>query len=242
MQTAGNKVTKLSRKLLRKKGRDEEGKFLVCGKKSINEAIVAKGEIEFILLDENNDYAFDSEASHLYLKKGELGKLSPLEALNDAMAICKIPEAKAINYNKSAVVCDAISDPGNMGTIIRLCDWFGIKQLILGDNCVDAYNPKCVQASMGSIFRVDVKCIALQAFYAEYKRPILLATMDGEDMRKVKIENNEAALVLGNESHGITQFPVAEQLQYVGIPRIGKAESLNVANAAAILLSHLALR
>lgn len=242
MQNAGNKVTKLSRKLLRKKGRQEEGKFLVCGRKSINEAIIAKGTIEYILLEENNDINFDSEASILYLKKGELAKLSPLEALQDAMAICKIPETKAINYNKSALVCDAISDPGNMGTIIRLCDWFGIKQLILGENCVDAFNSKCVQASMGSIFRVDIKTVALQEFYKNYQHPILLAAMDGEDMRNLKLNGKEAALVLGSESHGITQFPIAEQLHYVGIPRIGKAESLNVATAGAILLSHLALR
>lgn len=241
MQTAGNRLTKLSRKLQRKKGRQEENLFLVCGRKSIEEAVGNNAELFHVFVVENTDIQLPSNVVASIISKKELSELSPLEVLQDAMAICKIPTTTPLHVSKSALVCDAISDPGNLGTLIRLCDWFGIPQLVLGNNCVDAYNPKCIQASMGSIFRVEIKQMELKEFYSTYKGTLYAAYLDGEDLYSLNENNAPKALILGSESHGVLTPPEANTFTKVTIPRIGKAESLNVATAGAILLSHLRL-
>lgn len=241
MQIAGNRLAKLSRKLHRKKGRKEENLFLVCGRKSISEAIENQAIVEHLFISEDFSFPNYTGPTPLQLDKKELSAMSPLEVLQDAMAICKMPESTAIDNNASALVCDAISDPGNLGTLIRLCDWFGITQLILGHNCVDPFNPKCVQASMGSIFRVNVIETSLQSFYADYKCPIFTAMLDGVNLYDQSLDNSPKALVLGSESHGIQEFPEEGNYTNITIPKIGNAESLNVATAGAILLSHMRL-
>jgi TrmH family RNA methyltransferase len=240
MQTAGNRLAKLSRKLHRKKGRKEENLFLVCGRKSVSESIANNAQIEHLFVTENADLRNATGFAPLLIDCKELSAISPLEVLQDAMAICKIPAVKKLETNKSAMVCDAISDPGNLGTIIRLCDWFGVEQLVLGRNCVDPYNPKCVQASMGSIFRVNVIECDLDVFYAEYQCPIYTAVLEGENVYEAQLDNSPKALVLGSESHGIQVFP-EKKFTNITIPKLGKAESLNVATAGAILLSHMRL-
>lgn len=241
MQTAGNRLTKLSRKLQRKKGRQEENLFLVCGRKSILEAVGNNAEIFHAFIAEGTDIDLPANVDKTTVSKKELSELSPLEVLQDAMAICKMPTASRLLETKSALVCDAISDPGNLGTLIRLCDWFGIPQIILGNDCVDAFNPKCIQASMGSIFRVEVKQMELTDFYNQYKGRLYAAYLDGEDIYSQKEDNEPKALILGSESHGVLTPPKDNAFTKITIPRIGKAESLNVATAGAILLSHLRL-
>lgn len=240
MQTAGNRLAKLSRKLHRKKGRREENLFLVCGRKSVQEILANDTEIEHLFLAENADPTHYNNVPSVVISSKELSSLSPLEILQDAMAICKIPDVKPLDINKSALVCDAISDPGNLGTLIRLCDWFGVEQLILGKKCVDAYNPKCVQASMGSIVRVNIIECALQEFYSAYKNPIYTAVLEGDSIYNLNFDASPKALVLGSESHGIQTFP-SQDYNKITIPKMGKAESLNVATAGAILLSHMRL-
>jgi TrmH family RNA methyltransferase len=241
MQTAGNRLAKLSRKLHRKKGRREESLFLVCGRKSIEEAMANNAAIEHLFVTQDFAENIDSDLHPIIIDSKELSALSPLEILQDAMAICKIPEVKSLDIHKSAVVCDAISDPGNLGTIIRLCDWFGVEQLILGRNCVDPHNPKCVQASMGSIFRVNIIECDLEDFYSKYKSPIYAAVLEGDNIYETNFDNSPKALVLGSESHGIRLFPSEGNFTNLTIPKLGNAESLNVATAGAILLSHMRL-
>ena len=240
MQTAGNRLAKLSRKLHRKKGRREENLFLVCGRKSVMETLANNARVEHLFLAENMDASDFKYTSPLLISGKELSQLSPLEILQDAMAICQIPEVAPLDVNKSALVCDAVSDPGNLGTLIRLCDWFGVEQLILGKNCVDPYNPKCVQASMGSIFRVNIIEGELEKFYAEYPNPIYTAVLEGENVYESNFSPSPKALVLGSESHGINVFP-DKAYTNITIPKMGQAESLNVATAGAILLSHMRL-
>ncbi len=241
MQTAGNRLAKLSRKLHRKKGRREESLFLVCGRKSIQEAIANNAAIEHLFVTEDFAKNIDSNLHPLILDSKELSSLSPLEILQDAMAICKIPDVKELDTRKSALVLDAVSDPGNLGTLIRLCDWFGVEQLVLGKNCVDPHNPKCVQASMGSIFRVNIIECELEDFYSKYESPIYAAVLEGENVYETIFDTTPKALVLGSESHGIQVFPNENNYTKITIPKLGNAESLNVATAGAILLSHMRL-
>lgn len=141
--------------------------------------------------------------------------------------------------NSLKVALDAIRDPGNLGTIIRLCDWFGITQLICSTDTVDCYNPKVVQASMGSLARVEVEYVDLKDYLSNTKLPVYGAFMDGESIYKESLPQ-EGILVMGNEANGV--HPEIEALvnKRISIPRFGElqeTESLNVATATAIILS-----
>ena len=130
-------------------------------------------------------------------------------------------------------------DPGNLGTIIRLCDWFGVKQLLCSKETVDCFNPKVVQATMGSLTRVNVFYIDLNHYLEETKQPVFGAFMDGENVYASNLPA-DGILVLGNEANGISQSIEKHVNQRISIPRFGdlqETESLNVATAGAILLS-----
>ena len=150
-----------------------------------------------------------------------------------------IPETKPLIEKGLLVALDDIRDPGNLGTILRLCDWYGIEHLICSKETVDVYNPKVIQATMGSIARVQVHYLDLNAFLATTSLPVYGTFMKGENIYKEKLPE-EAVIVLGNEANGIS--PILEKTikNRITIPRFGKfqqTESLNVASAAAIVLS-----
>ena len=134
---------------------------------------------------------------------------------------------------------DTINDPGNLGTIIRLCDWFGVKQLICSRETVDCYNSKVVQASMGSLTRVSISYLNLAAYLERVSLPIFVADMDGVSVYKSQLPSS-AILVMGNEANGISE-PIKQLISTkLSIPRYGNSqqvESLNVASATAILLN-----
>jgi RNA methyltransferase, TrmH family len=137
------------------------------------------------------------------------------------------------------VALDDIRDPGNLGTILRLCDWFGIHELLCSEQTVDVYNPKVVQATMGSISRVNVTYANLETVLANTKLPVFGTFMDGENIYKANLEK-QGIIVMGNEANGIS--PEIEKIvtSRISIPRFGKlqqTESLNVASATAIILS-----
>ena len=137
------------------------------------------------------------------------------------------------------LVLDEINDPGNLGAIIRLCDWFGIDQLICSKDTVDCYNAKVVQASMGSLTRVSIFYMDLEAYLKSTKKPTYATLMDGENVYKTTLPNN-AILVMGNEANGISKAVLELLDNTISIPRFGnlqQTESLNVATATAILLS-----
>ena len=138
-----------------------------------------------------------------------------------------------------SLALDTIQDPGNMGTIIRLADWFGIKNIFCSTNCVDVYNPKVVQASMGSISRVRVGYTDILSLLEENKEiPIYAAVLHGKDITKME-KINEGIIVIGNESKGINEEILKLANVQITIPGKGKAESLNAGVAAGIILSHL---
>jgi TrmH family RNA methyltransferase len=155
------------------------------------------------------------------------------------LAVFKIPKDTEIETSGLIVALDAIRDPGNLGTIIRLCDWFGIRQIWCSKETVDAYNPKVIQATMGSIARVNISYVDLNESISKSKLPVYGTFMDGENVYNQKLPT-AGILVLGNEANGISKDLENVVTNRIAIPRFGdiqKTESLNVATATAIFLS-----
>ena len=160
---------------------------------------------------------------------------------NQVLAIAKKIEweSEAIIKGNISLALDEIQDPGNMGTIIRLADWFGLKNIFCTINCADAYNPKVVQASMGSITRVRIEYTDLHLLLEKNNELRIYATaLNGRDITKIE-KLNEGIIIIGNESKGISDEILALANARLTIPRKGKAESLNAAVATGIILSHL---
>jgi TrmH family RNA methyltransferase len=170
----------------------------------------------------------------------ELKKMSALHSPNKVLGVFTIPNPPPPDFEDWILVADAIQDPGNLGTIIRLCDWFGIRHLICSTDTVDCYNPKALQATMGSIARVNMVYTDLKAWLKGVKQPIYGAFMDGHDIYGAAFPDS-GLLVVGNEAHGISKEVSEAISQRISIPQYGveSAESLNVAMATAILLNEI---
>ena len=155
------------------------------------------------------------------------------------MAICKIRCVKPIIDPGLIIALDNIRDPGKYGTILRLCDWFGISQVICSEQTVDIYNPKVVQATMGSIARLNVSYVDLNVFLQKTSLPVFGTFMDGSTIYQETLPK-EAVIVMGNEANGISESIENTIKNRLTIPRFGdlqQTESLNVATATAIILS-----
>jgi len=228
-----------------KKSRDIENRFIAEGPKLVNELLIAENcrIVQLLALkdwmDENPNAGNNTEV--IEISDAELEKISQLTTPNQVLAVIeKIqwendPEIKG----KISLALDTIQDPGNMGTIIRLADWFGIKNIFCSTDCADVYNPKVVQASMGSISRVRVEYTDILSWLKEKKDiRIYTAVLDGQDITKME-KINEGIIVIGNESKGINTEMLKLANVQVTIPGKGKAESLNAAVATGIILSHL---
>jgi len=235
----------LLKSLHHKKFRSEHGLFLVEGYKSVIEFINSAYHIEVIY----HTSAIDPKLLKLSRKMNfneislnDLEKISTLKSPQDIIALVKIPKWPVLDEHmlkgKFSIVLDGIQDPGNMGTIIRTADWFGIQHLICSDDTVDVYNPKVVQATMGSIAHVNVYYTGLEAFLPKIKLPIFGALLDGENIYQTDF-GNEGLLIMGNEGNGLRPA-IVKLIQYaVTIPRGGNAESLNVGIATAIFCSEI---
>lgn len=222
--------------LKQKKYRLQQGLFVAEGVKTINELLASQFSLQQLYT--TNSFKIDANLETV-VSENELKKISFLKTPNTALAIFKIPEPKAINTNQLLVALDNVRDPGNLGTIIRLCDWFGIRDLVCNLETVDCYNPKVVQATMGSITRVNVSYLNLTDFLKTTHMPIFGAFMEGDNIYKSQLPN-KGILVLGNEANGISREIEQVITTKISIPRFGQlqsTESLNVATAAAILLS-----
>lgn len=220
--------------LQQKKYRKESGLFFVEGKKVIQELLDSKFVLEELFVTEP---LFEHIPQQTLISESDLKKISALTNPNNSLAVFRMPEPKKINEEGIILALDKIRDPGNLGTIIRLCDWFGITDLVCSEDTVDLYNPKVLQATMGSITRVNVSYVNLSAFLTETKLPIFGTFMEGENLYKSQLPQ-KGIIVMGNEANGIS--PEIEQLitDKITIPRFGNpTESLNVATATAIILS-----
>jgi len=229
---------KLITSLQQKKYRVANQLFFAEGIKVIQELVGSNFELVHLYTTQN-DFDEVSNVKKTLIHESDLKKISALATPNTCLALFKIPVNKEIIESGLIIALDSIRDPGNLGTILRLCDWFGIDQLICSKETVDIYNPKVVQATMGSIARVNVNYIDLNAFISATKLPVFGTFMDGENIYKSALPQ-EGIIIMGNEANGIS--PELELLakNRLTIPRFGalqKTESLNVANATAIILS-----
>lgn len=228
---------KLITSLAQKKYRTKQQLFFVEGKKTISELLNSQLRLHSLFTTEAV-FNTDSEKT-FFLKPEELHKISRLHTPQTALAIFEIPEIQEPKITEFTLALDGVRDPGNLGTIIRLCDWFGIKNLICSSDTVDCYNPKVLQATMGSIARVAVYYTPLSEFLKKQENiPFFGAFMDGETVYSQDLPSR-GILVMGNEAHGISQEISGLITKRLSIPQFGAqtTESLNVATATAILLS-----
>lgn len=229
---------KLITSLQQKKQRFAHQLFFAEGIKGIQELLASNFELVHLYTTQN-DFDEVSNDKKVLLDEHELKKITALATPNTCLAVFKIPNEKKIIESGLILALDSIRDPGNLGTILRLCDWFGIGQLICSKETVDIYNPKVVQATMGSIARVNVNYIDLEPFISQTQLPVFGTFMDGTNIYKTDLPH-EGIIIMGNEANGIS--PEIEKLikNRLTIPRFGtlqKTESLNVATATAIILS-----
>ena len=232
-----DKQIKIIKSLKLKKNRIKHNLFVAEGDKSILELITADFNI-------NSLYSIDRQIegvknSVIQLSKPELNKISNLSNPKNSLGVFEIPKPKKINYNKLIIGLDNISDPGNLGTIIRLCDWFGVEDLICSFDTVDCYNPKVIQASMGSISRVNITYLDLQKTLENNSLKTYGTYMQGDSIFEID-EIKNGVILFGNEANGINPNLSKFVDKRLSIPRFGKlkkTESLNVANALSIVLS-----
>ncbi len=224
--------------LQQKKQRLIHKMFVAEGVKVVQELLDADFELHQLYTTED-DFKSVNDSKKLIVSADDLKKISALTTASSCLAVFKIPEQRELYQSGLIVALDAIRDPGNLGTIIRLCDWFGIQQLICSNETVDVYNPKVVQATMGSISRVNVSYINLEDFISTTSLPVFGTFMNGENIYSTTLPQ-EGIIVMGNEANGISK-EVENSIQHrLTIPRFGtlqKTESLNVATATAIILS-----
>jgi TrmH family RNA methyltransferase len=235
---------KLIKSLAQKKNRSDSELFVAEGKKTILELLASGIELHLLFSEERILNA--PEERFIEVGSKDLKKISFLKTPQTALAIFKIPEIHNPGYRGLILALDGVRDPGNLGTIIRLCDWFGINKLVCSKDTVDCYNQKVVQATMGSIARITVSYVDLKAYLSDRPEdcPVLGTFMEGENIYKTNLEQN-GIIVMGNEANGIS--PQIEKCitHRIGIPQFGKAastESLNVATATAIILSEFKRR
>ena len=243
---AKNKIKYIT-SLQLKKNRLKEGVFIVEGEKCVAELLRSSFEVvQLFAIKEwiNLNTAVTKEIVQISQK--ELERISALKNPNKALAIATMKDSDfAINTlnNDWIVMLDNVQDPGNLGTIIRLCDWFGVKHIICSNTSVDVYNPKVVQATMGSIFRMKIYYTTLVSVLTELPKNInVFGTYMGGHSLKSVAKKTKGVLLFGNESSGISDELSPFISQTIGIENRGSnTESLNVATATAIVLHHFCI-
>lgn len=230
------KVVKDIQSLGLKKNRQESGLFVAEGPKVVEELLKAVPErVEAVYATTGWT---SGTATEVEISDEELAKMSQLKTPNKVLAVVRqfeqtIPVAEGL-----VLYLDTVQDPGNFGTILRIADWFGVKQVVCSPGCADLYNPKVVQATMASIARVGVHYDEDETWLAQSQLAVYAAALHGSPLSSFgKIDNG--ILVIGNESKGIRKEILSLATETVTIPRRGTAESLNAAVATGIILSHL---
>ena len=229
---------KLITSLQQKKYRNQHQLFVAEGVKVVNDLLSSNLQIQKLFCVEDY-YPSISKYKPEIISEKELFKLSNLSSPNKVIAVFKIPVFDNLIDSGLTVALDRVNDPGNLGTIIRLCDWFGVSQLVCSNDTVDCYNSKVVQATMGSLTGLSIVYTDLTAYLNKTKRPIYAAIMDGENVHDIELKK-DAILVMGNESNGISTEVKKLIHHNITIQKFSKnntPESLNVATATAILLN-----
>ncbi len=218
---------------------------MIEGKKNVLELLSSDFKIRYVIgtsefIAQHSEYLRQFEGSIVEASPKELVELGTFQTNEDCLAVAEIPcrEVELVSYDDYIIALDGVSDPGNLGTIIRTLDWYGFRQVICSHDCADLYNPKVINATMGSFKRVKVYYDDLISFCTNCQMESF-----GADLEGVPLDNwtpqKPSILIMGSESHGLS--PELSDLIHgkVTIPKIGQAESLNVAIATAIFCQHL---
>lgn len=239
-----NKQLKFINSLQLKKYRQQHRAFLVEGAKNVLELLAGPLPIEVVCC--TPAFALQHEAAlrgHEVYEMGEeqLSRLGTLENNNAALAVAQMPEQTELRppFNNYIIALDRVRDPGNLGTIIRIADWYGINQIICSHQTAELYNPKVIGASMGSYLRAQVWYDDLEKLLPRLGLPVYAAVLEGENLHQLQFEPNAGVLLVGNESEGISPALIEMASHRVTIPGFGQAESLNVAIATAVICDNL---
>lgn len=232
---------KLITQLKQKKFRNHHNLFIVEGFKSISEFIHSPFSLKTLYSTEETLFHSLPKSKTKLISLQELQKISLLKKPQQALALFEIPKWNLGEIQDFHIALDSIQDPGNLGTIIRLSDWFGVKHIVCSRETADAFNPKVIQASMGSLSRIKIYYTDLKNYLKQYDKPILGAFMNGKNLYNQSL-SPEGILVLGNEGNGISPDIEALCTQKISIPqntKNGITESLNVAIAGSIIISKI---
>ena len=236
---------KYIRSLSQQKYRKEHNVFIAEGDKIAREWLASDARIQMVvateewavlnrgLVDKHGEAALHIAEAH------QLEAISALQTPNQVLLVIDMPEpSKQLPQEGWCLALDDIQDPGNMGTIIRIADWFGIHYIACSPGCVDVYNPKVVQSAMGSHLRVNIRTAPLEEFIPKTGLPAFAATLDGENIYQLK-KPGKGIIIIGNESKGVSDRILQSAINRITIPRIGGAESLNAGVSTGIICGML---
>ena len=227
---------KLIKSLRLKKNRIQSGFFVAEGEKIVDELL--KSDLEAVNIFSISE-KYKNLKNYISINSTQLKQISNLKSPNNVLGIFKIPVNKEIDFNSNIVALEEINDPGNLGTIIRLCDWFGIKNIICSKNSVDCYNPKVVQSTMGSISRVSISYMEFDNLISSVSYNTVAADLHGKSLKEHIFSKNQI-IFFGNESNGFSQKVSSNIKTKITIQRYNdNVESLNLASSVAIVLSEL---
>jgi len=234
------KDIKLISSLKQKKFRDLNKSFVVEGKKSISEFLDSKFKLIKLF---SIDCSFFADINRqVEVKSEELKKISFFNSPDDHLAIFKIPNQKSINETRLIVALESIRDPGNLGTIIRTCEWFGINDIICSNDSVDCFNPKVVQSAMGSLSRISINYLDLNSYLKNTKLNLTGMTLNGDSLYNNKSSFEKGILIFGNEANGISDKLLSLLNQNLTIPRSINSdfpESLNLSISVGVVLGEI---
>ena len=232
--------SKYIQSLSHKKQRDNEGLFLVEGPKIADEVLKSHFVVRKVYATTSWEYENITNVEIVLVSEDELQKISNLQTANQVLLVVEKPTFFNNSSKENAVILalDGIQDPGNFGTIIRIADWFGVNKIVCSSDCVELYNPKVIQSTMGSFIRVKVDYEDLNDWLNKNSLPVYGALLNGENIKSIEAIH-KGVIVIGNESKGIRENILPFIQHKISINKIGGAESLNASVATGIILSHI---
>ncbi len=227
---------KLIKSLRLKKNRIQSGFFVAEGEKIVDELL--KSDLEAVNIFSISE-KYKNLKNYISINSTQLKQISKLKSPNKVLGIFKIPANQEVDFNENIIALEEINDPGNLGAIIRLCDWFGIKNIICSENSVDCYNPKVVQSSMGSISRVSISYLDFNKILINKNYRTLAADLTGIKLSEYNFSESQI-IFFGSESKGLSKKLSSKIDENITIDRFNRnVDSLNLATSVGIVLSYL---
>lgn len=216
--------------------------FIVEGEKSVLEALHSDLEIVFVVATERfvESHASALRGEIIHVSQHELEKVGTFKTNDAALAVARMPQNQFTGFDSHnyTLVLDQVNDPGNLGTIIRLADWYGIDTVVVSTDTADCYSPKTISATKGSFCRIKVVYTDIVNALKQSDLPVFGAVMNGDNIHQVDFPEG-GIIVMGNEANGISDEVAALLTHHITIPRFGQAESLNVAMATGIICDNI---